>query len=531
MGNASSQPDAGEYNGHAEDTDAIETHKEITSSPPTAIEKVRRDVQPASSKKTRKRKALSNSANDHAPTVAPLAPSNKPSARPIKRNKVAEPKQKPTDSPKAVSTGKHKGKTSNAPTRDANPAQEHAGIKATTGVAPESEPKSNAPPTSNEGEEIACTPEPARGSEKPSEIDAARPEFKKGKHGRDSVTGEPKLVGFFKPDEIQKLEKFKLNFCTSHGLSSGIFDLMVQHSERDKISVFPCHSTIITKPTFWKEVYKILPERERRSIYRFMRRHFQYSTQKPHKWTEEQDEELILLHERHGPKWAYIAKIVGRSDDDVVQRWKNRLEHRRTMNRGPWSEQEVRTLQELLQASWNGMQGSGHDIGRDIYEMDEIFIAWGQISDKMNNCRSRQQCADKWRKSNPDAFYDPAIETKQSTRRGKSRQTTPGDKQFKSAEFTESTSSTAPLPEKADKASSPARQTTALVKTKKLKPSTKSSAESDSTSEASDSSSDSASDSESNSDSEPLQSESRSITVTGTAAGKDHRSRRTYIVA
>ncbi|KAE8341675.1 hypothetical protein BDV24DRAFT_163220 [Aspergillus arachidicola] len=271
------------------------------------------------------------------------------------------------------------------------------------------------------------------------------------KKGKRKQVGKG-LTGFFSQDEVQALERFKIEFCNSHGLPSHAFDAMVQHSEREKGIEFPCDSSITVKPEFWKTIYKILPDRDRRSVYRFMRRHFQNSDVKPHHWTHEQDEELIQLVARHGFKFAQIAKELGRSDDDVVQRWKNRLEHRTTMNRGAWSEEEIRSLQNALQAVWKNLKEKGHDVGRDIYEMDETLISWGHISNKLKNCRSRQQCADKWRKArkkvqqlrdkgNPDAVFDPVKESKKDRR--KSRTGTPSSSQtpqtlHKSAEYVHS---------------------------------------------------------------------------------------------
>ncbi|KAB8261166.1 hypothetical protein BDV32DRAFT_121829 [Aspergillus pseudonomiae] len=255
------------------------------------------------------------------------------------------------------------------------------------------------------------------------------------KKGKRQQSGKG-LTGFFTQDEVQALESFKLEFCNSHGLPAHAFDAMVQHSEREKGIDFPCDASITMKPEFWKTIYKILPDRDRRSVYRFMRRHFQNSDVKPHQWTHEQDEELVQLVARYGFKFAQIAKELGRSDDDVVQRWKNRLEHRTTMNRGPWSEEEIRSLQNALQVVWKNMKEKGHEVGRDIYDMDETLISWGHISNKIGNCRSRQQCADKWRKArrkvqqlrdrgNPDAVFDPVKESKNSRQRSRPPSPTP----------------------------------------------------------------------------------------------------------
>ena len=224
---------------------------------------------------------------------------------------------------------------------------------------------------------------------------------------------------------------------------------MVQHSGRiEGDDKFPCDSSIITKEEFWQKIYGILPDRDRRSVYRFMKRHFQPSAQKPHEWTEQQDKELIVLYAKHGAKWAYIARLLGRTDDDVVQRWKNRLEHRDKMRRGPWSSQEIKQLQGFIQEAYDAMAKDGTDVGKDIYEMDEIHVRWGIVSDKLENRRSRQQCADKWRKirryvlaqrvnGSPDAVYNPEVEWKPSKRRYDTPKAKP-EHQYKSHEYVDS---------------------------------------------------------------------------------------------
>ena len=226
------------------------------------------------------------------------------------------------------------------------------------------------------------------------------------------------LTGFFSPEEVHAFERYKVDFCNLNGLSSKKFNEIVQHSAHDK-SNFPCPPSVTTKKQFWRDIYATAPNRDRRSVYRFMRRHFQPSAQEPHKWTPEQDEELVELHELYGPRWAKIAKELGRSQDDVVQRWKNQVKHRDTMKRGPWSEEEVRLLQEALTFARNAGITAGYEVGKDIYELDESFIGWGVVSDYIRNSRSRKQCADKWRKikrfvlrrrakGDPNATYDPS---------------------------------------------------------------------------------------------------------------------------
>ncbi|KAJ5986116.1 hypothetical protein N7451_010481 [Penicillium sp. IBT 35674x] len=237
-------------------------------------------------------------------------------------------------------------------------------------------------------------------------------------------------VGFFVQEEVAALESFKVSFCNTHGFTDHKrFDEMIQHSERDG-GDWPCPADVCTKSEFWNQIYDLVPDRDRRSLYRFMRRHFQDSTQKPHEWSAEQDRELVALMSQHKGKWAYVAKLLGRSDDDVTQRWKNQLEHRGKMNRGKWSEEELRSLLDEVQKVWNKTSASdGPAAGKDMYELEEKHLRWGVISDNLKNVRSRQQCADKWRKirrsvenmracGNPDAVYDPIEAVNKRTRWG-----------------------------------------------------------------------------------------------------------------
>ncbi|KAE8147539.1 hypothetical protein BDV25DRAFT_160152 [Aspergillus avenaceus] len=299
-------------------------------------------------------------------------------------------------------------------------------------LATASESPSKKPRKSKKGAAQKDTDETKRRLARPSEVTQARPR-------RSNLRG---TVGFFTSEEVQALERFKISFCNEHEYDASTFDEMVQHSERDKDIDFPCPISVMTKTDFWRSVYEILPNRDKRSVYRFMRRHFQTSDVKPHKWTHEQDEELIQLISQHGQKFAHIARMIGRNDDDVVQRWKNRLEHRGTMKRGPWTEEEVVKLQNALQKTLKSLQEMGKERKRDIYEMDESLIAWGQISDLMGNVRSRQQCADKWRKTrrkvmhlrangNPNAIYDYTAEKNKA----KSRTTTPAPTQRQEAQI------------------------------------------------------------------------------------------------
>ncbi|KAL4881034.1 hypothetical protein BJY04DRAFT_64183 [Aspergillus karnatakaensis] len=239
------------------------------------------------------------------------------------------------------------------------------------------------------------------------------------KRSDGSISSRGAKVGFFKPHEVEALEAFKVEFCNTNGCTAMIFDLMVQHG---KAGQFPTPNGV-TKMNFWKQMRDVLPDRDRRSIYRFAKRHFLIPGQKPHEWTEEQDDELVMMYRQYGPKWVFIGEQLGRGGDDVVQRWKNHLEHRNTMTMGPWEASDEEALKAAMRSVWEKLRTGGYDVGKHPYEMDESLISWGQVSTLMEHRRSRQQCADKWRRLR-QAFNDPKSNSRANSA-SKSRSATP----------------------------------------------------------------------------------------------------------
>jgi hypothetical protein len=429
----------------SEDRDAVDI-----SGPPKTSKKVKSETQvEGTATPKRKRKQTVNDTNTGIPSDTPNqsqeSPLDQAGARPVKRTKTAPSTANTKEAHRPEKNGNREAipppetpliasiPDTGEARRQSTDMQPLADVAHTNGTASKKPKKSKAKTTQQDEEkEVSALPQSPAGtkpirmaSTNPSLADSStdQKDFTDTSAARGPRRGKTdKMIGFFAPSEVSALETFKLQFCNQHAISSERFDRMVQHVDRRKDSGWPCDE-IIKKPDFWQQIYDVLPSRDRRSVYRFMRRHFQDSSQKPHHWTHEQDDELIELVGRYGPRFAHIAKLLGRVEDDVVQRWKNRLEHRSTMRRGAWSEEEVRALLDALQASWNNLKKDGQDVGRDIYEMDEGLVSWGTVSNKLQNCRSRQQCADKWRKirrkimgqrstGNQNAVYDPATEAK-----------------------------------------------------------------------------------------------------------------------
>ncbi|PKY05929.1 hypothetical protein P168DRAFT_317433 [Aspergillus campestris IBT 28561] len=336
------------------------------------------------------------------------SPSDKVTARPSKRKKIPELRRQP---------GRHRD-TPNC-RADSQSDDDASNDESNTRTAPRVVCKNTDDPdaasaepseTIREHPTPPVTPRKAIRTYPPPTPSTPR----KGKQGR--AVGSR---GRFSEYERELLEDFKIDFCNTHGINGFDFNLMVQHSDRDPgDGVFPKH--LIRKHDFWDRIYEVLPTRNAESVCRFMRRHFLPYKQVSHTWTAAQDEELISHHLVYGAQWAFIAKQLDRSSDDVAQRWRNQLQHRTTMNQGVWSQAEIQGLLDTLQAMWDRMKQVGEDalLGRDIYEMDpSIDISWYQVSHGLSHSRSEQQCGDKWRKirrkvllrrvnGEPDAVFD-----------------------------------------------------------------------------------------------------------------------------
>ncbi|KUL86544.1 hypothetical protein ZTR_04248 [Talaromyces verruculosus] len=238
-----------------------------------------------------------------------------------------------------------------------------------------------------------------------------------------------KRTGLFSPEEIETLEQFKLEFCNKYHITGDMFDASVQSVRSSKNGIFLENSPIVEYKDFWAAIYETIPVRDQKSINRFCRRHFS-NAYKPHQWTKEDDDELERLQAIHGTKWANIARDMERTYDDVVQRWKNKVELRHTMKTGPWDDDEIYKLLEQLEKTRQQHLAQGkteEEVGREIYEMPDEFCYWGSICKKFEGTRSRQQLADKWRKvkrivlerravGNEDAVWDPSLQPRPGRR-------------------------------------------------------------------------------------------------------------------
>ncbi|PGG97428.1 hypothetical protein GX51_07339 [Blastomyces parvus] len=235
-----------------------------------------------------------------------------------------------------------------------------------------------ATPTSN--------PQPSKRAKKPR-----KPKDKPYKTGRHSAA------------EISAVEHFKSQFCQSNEMSSEDFGRMVQHCENDRAS-FPCPESIMTRDEFWDHLCALMPDRKRKDVRRYMRSHYVPTPQKPRQWTMEQDNELAALHAEHGSNFAKIARLLGRSRDDVNTRFRKHVQHRDTRILGSWADEECVRLENAVRQWRDGeppeddnTTAAGCSLPEDIYQIDPHDIRWTRVSELMGYTRTKEQCASKWR--------------------------------------------------------------------------------------------------------------------------------------
>lgn len=198
------------------------------------------------------------------------------------------------------------------------------------------------------------------------------------------TSSDNKKTGRFSKKENQEMERFKQGWCVQYQIDERTFNNCIN---RRRKSGFP-PSVDFTKSQMLEEFLEVLPDRDKRSMFRYKERNWQNVEATPYEWTNEQDRELQALVEEHGSKWTTIADHLGRGQDDVAQRWRNHIANKDTMRTGNWSGEEIQELR-------NAIEDASYSAG-DNLTVDQI--SWDSVSKMMRGSRTAQQCAGKWQK-------------------------------------------------------------------------------------------------------------------------------------
>ena len=210
-------------------------------------------------------------------------------------------------------------------------------------------------------------------------------------HGQDTghviETFRTEVTGRFSDDEVQRLEKFKENFCRIYEITGHQFNDMMTDSCRRGPNQ-PWSYDFISKQDLIQEYLDVLPNRNRKSMSRFRERNWQNATGNKD-WTTEDDEQIIKLVGELGTKWVEIGQALTRTQDAVQQRWKKYLQYRDTRKGGYWSPEET----EILERS---VAGAKKRSGLSQNSSTDKRIAWSLVSNALNGARTPKQCADHW---------------------------------------------------------------------------------------------------------------------------------------
>jgi hypothetical protein len=156
----------------------------------------------------------------------------------------------------------------------------------------------------------------------------------------------------------------------------------------------PQTSTQAIHRQLWATIQAACPSRPRRKLIMWCRQRFHNFAGRG-KWTEEQDDELAELVEKHGHKWSYIGGLINRYPRDVRDRWRNYLVCRDAVKTDHWSEGEEERFRELVEDSIGKIR---EGLKKNSRRSPEELINWQYISEAMGHTRSRLQCMEKWKR-------------------------------------------------------------------------------------------------------------------------------------
>ncbi|KAL8920778.1 MAG: hypothetical protein Q9172_004349 [Xanthocarpia lactea] len=194
--------------------------------------------------------------------------------------------------------------------------------------------------------------------------------------------------GAFTEKEKAKLNRFKQRFCDDYAVTEYEFNnLMTLMGRRKPEKDWPNPDVTISE--LRDMFYSVLPDRSRKSLNRYRERYFQ-NVEQDTTWTEEQVNELRELVEEKGSKWVEIAEILGRTQDSVYQKWKNRIRQGDAQRFDRWEEDEREALIVAVRECKRAV-GLAQDFSSD----DKIN--WTAVSDRLGRRRNAQQCSHFWR--------------------------------------------------------------------------------------------------------------------------------------
>ncbi|KAF7504100.1 hypothetical protein GJ744_002669 [Endocarpon pusillum] len=214
---------------------------------------------------------------------------------------------------------------------------------------------------------------------------------------RKSNSGVGPATGPFTEKEKAKLARFKRRICDDYSVSEFDFNTLMTLLGRRDGSEWP--NPDVTRSELRGMFYDALPDRSRKSLNRYRERYFQ-NVEHETEWTEEQINDLKNLVQEKGRKWVEIAEILGRTQDSVYQKWKNRIRQGDAQRFERWEEGEKEALILAVRECKIAAK-----VPLDFSSDDKVN--WTAVSDRLGKKRNAQQCSTFWKR-----VYRPREEAK-----------------------------------------------------------------------------------------------------------------------
>jgi Myb-like DNA-binding domain len=151
----------------------------------------------------------------------------------------------------------------------------------------------------------------------------------------------------------------------------------------------------------WDFICGALPNRERHSIQKAVKRKFNNLRRGP--WKPEDDEELIELYRLYPNKWQKIGEENNRGAEASRDRWRNYCKNGEAQEKGEWPKEQEDLLAKLMRGTISILVKdrikeirAGRPVPADFEPAD--LLDYGILSEQMGGTRSRLQCRNKFEK-------------------------------------------------------------------------------------------------------------------------------------
>ncbi|KAF9696357.1 hypothetical protein EKO04_005686 [Ascochyta lentis] len=184
---------------------------------------------------------------------------------------------------------------------------------------------------------------------------------------------------------------------------------------------------------FWDDINSAGLTRQSSDIKRHVRTRY-HICQRGH-WSEEEDETLRALANKHPGQWKLIATELNRLELDVYNRWKDYVRHGENRITKRWSKDEEENFVSVLSTVCQRIEDHRAETGKPPLDDYTPMINWHEVCREMGDTRSRLQCQSKWkllRAREPPATVDVEIKPRKTPEPGQVEVEEPQKKRRKS---------------------------------------------------------------------------------------------------